>query len=73
MIVSTLEFDVEALAEALSTQANSKVNALQPHRREARVVANGGGERALAIAAVQRQSDFGNERLQALIVAPRSA
>ena len=70
MIVSTLEFDVEALAEALSTQANSKVSVLCNPIGEKRVWLQMAEENArLAIAARQRQSDTGNERLQALIVA----
>ncbi|WP_156862203.1 excinuclease ABC subunit UvrC [Casimicrobium huifangae] len=70
MIVSTLEFDVEALAEALSTQANSKVSVLCNPIGEKRVWLQMAEENArLAIAAKQRQSDTGNERLQALIVA----
>ncbi len=69
-IVSTLEFDVAALAEALSTQANSKVDVLCNPIGEKRVWLQMAEENArLAIAARLRQSDTGNERLQALIVA----
>lgn len=69
-IVSTLEFDVGALAEALSTQANGKVELLCNPIGEKRVWLRMAEENArLAIAARQRQSDTGNDRLQALIEA----
>ncbi len=69
-IVSTLEFDVGALAEALSTQANSKVDLQCNPIGEKRVWLRMAEENArLAIAARQRQSDTGNDRLQALIEA----
>ena len=69
-IVSTLEFDVGALAEALSMQANSKVELQCNPIGEKRVWLRMAEENArLAIAARQRQSDTGNDRLQALIEA----
>ena len=69
-IVSTLEFDVGALAEALSTQANTKVDLQCNPIGEKRVWLRMAEENArLAIAARQRQSDTGNDRLQALIEA----
>lgn len=69
-IVSTLEFDVGALSEALSTQANGKVELLCNPIGEKRVWLRMAEENArLAIAARQRQSDTGNDRLQALIEA----
>ena len=69
-IVSTLEFDVGALAEALSMQANSKVDLQCNPIGEKRVWLRMAEENArLAIASRQRQSDTGNDRLQALIEA----
>ena len=69
-IVSTLEFDVGALAEALSTQANSRVDLQCNPIGEKRVWLRMAEENArLAIASRQRQSDTGNDRLQALIEA----
>ncbi len=69
-IVSTLEFDVGALAEALSMQANSRVDLQCNPIGEKRVWLRMAEENArLAIAARQRQSDTGNDRLQALIEA----
>ncbi len=69
-IVSTLEFDVGALAEALSMQANSRVDLQCNPIGEKRVWLRMAEENArLAIAARQRQSDTGNDRLHALIEA----
>ena len=69
-IVSTLEFDVGALAEALSMQANSRVDLQCNPIGEKRVWLRMAEENArLAIASRQRQSDTGNDRLHALIEA----
>ena len=67
-IVSTLEFDVAALAEALSTQVQNKVEILCNPIGEKRVWLRMAEENArLAIASRLRQSDTGNDRLRALI------
>ena len=67
-IVSTLEFDVAALAEALSTQVQNKVEILCNPICEKRVWLRMAEENArLAIASRLRQSDTGNDRLRALI------
>ncbi len=69
-IVSTLEFDVSALAEALSTQVQNKVEILCNPIGEKRVWLRMAEENArLAIASRLRQSDTGNDRLRALIEA----
>ena len=69
-IVSTLEFDVSALAEALSTQVQNKVEILCNPIGEKRVWLKMAEENArLAIASRLRQSDTGNDRLRALIEA----
>jgi excinuclease ABC subunit C len=69
-IVSTLEFDVAALAEALSTQVQNKVEILCNPIGEKRVWLRMAEENArLAIASRLRQSDTGNDRLRALIEA----
>ncbi len=69
-IVSTLEFDVGALAEALSMQASSRVDLQCNPIGEKRVWLRMAEENArLAIASRQRQSDTGNDRLHALIEA----
>jgi excinuclease ABC subunit C len=69
-IVSTLEFDVAALAEALSTQVQNKVEILCNPIGEKRVWLKMAEENArLAIASRLRQSDTGNDRLRALIEA----
>jgi excinuclease ABC subunit C len=67
-IVSTLEFDVAALTDALSEQAKNKVDVLCNPIGEKRVWLRMAEENArLAITARLRQSQTGNERLQALI------
>jgi excinuclease ABC subunit C len=69
-IVSTLEFEVAALAEALSTQVQNKVEILCNPIGEKRVWLRMAEENArLAIASRLRQSDTGNDRLRALIEA----
>ena len=69
-IVSTLEFDVAALADALSTQVQNKVEILCNPIGEKRVWLKMAEENArLAIASRLRQSDTGNDRLRALIEA----
>ena len=69
-IVSTLEFDVAALAEALSTQVQNKVEILCNPIGEKRVWLRMAEENArLAIASRLRQSDTGNDRLRALVEA----
>ncbi len=69
-LVSTLEFDVAALAEALSTQVQNKVEILCNPIGEKRVWLRMAEENArLAIASRLRQSDTGNDRLRALIEA----
>ena len=69
-IVSTLEFDVAALADALSTQVQNKVEILCNPIGEKRVWLRMAEENArLAIASRLRQSDTGNDRLRALIEA----
>jgi excinuclease ABC subunit C len=69
-IVSTLEFEVAALAEALSTQVQNKVEILCNPIGEKRVWLKMAEENArLAIASRLRQSDTGNDRLRALIEA----
>jgi excinuclease ABC subunit C len=69
-IVSTLEFDVSALAEALSTQVQNEVEILCNPIGEKRVWLRMAEENArLAIASRLRQSDTGNDRLRALIEA----
>ena len=69
-IVSTLEFDVAALAEALSTQVQNKVEILCNSIGEKRAWLRMAEENArLAIASRLRQSDTGNDRLRALIEA----
>lgn len=67
-IVSTLEFDVAALTDALSEQAKNNVDVLCNPIGEKRVWLRMAEENArLAITARLRQSQTGNERLQALI------
>ncbi len=69
-LLSTLEFDVAALAEALSTQVKARVEVQCNPIGERRVWLRMAEENArLAIAARLRQSDTGHERLQALISA----
>ncbi|MBC7709485.1 MAG: excinuclease ABC subunit UvrC [Rhizobacter sp.] len=79
-IVSTLEFDVAALAEALNMQVSGST-ALEPTAaRKVEILCNPIGEKRvwlrmaeenarLAIASRLRQSDTGNDRLRALIEA----
>ncbi len=79
-IVSTLEFDVAALAEALSMQVSGSTEFDPAQARKVEILCNPIGEKRvwlrmaeenarLAIASRLRQSDTGNDRLRALIEA----
>ena len=79
-IVSTLEFDVAALAEALSMQVSGSTTLDPAQARKVEILCNPIGEKRvwlrmaeenarIAIASRLRQSDTGNDRLRALIEA----
>ena len=79
-IVSTLEFEVAALAEALNMQVSGSTTLEPTQARKVEILCNPIGEKRvwlrmaeenarLAIASRLRQSDTGNDRLRALVEA----